>query len=96
MTPIAVHVDLDGSCVMLCPECGRIASVAGWCKRAICVHAWAGCAPEVWDGDDTDGEGRRVEESLNPTFRLPSSDTWTAMVALESWANTKRTVDDTG
>lgn len=63
-----------------CPECGRVASVPEWCKRPICVHAWDGCAPEIWDGDDTDGEGHPVEQSPTEAWRTPGPRTWTAMV----------------
>ena len=65
---------------MRCPECGRIASVPDRCKRPICVHAWTGSAPEIWDGDDTNGEGRTVEQSPNEPFRSPGPKTWAAMV----------------
>lgn len=66
-----------------CPECGRIASVPEWCSRPICVHAWAGCAPEIWDGDDRDGEGHPIEWSPNEAFRSSGPETWTAMVPVE-------------
>lgn len=65
---------------MMCPRCGRVASVPGWCSRPICVHAWNGSSPEVWDGDDVDGEGRRVEDSPEESFRSPGPTTWSEMV----------------
>jgi len=68
--------------IMRCPDCGRVASVSPWCKRPICVHAWDGCTPEVWDGDDTNGEGRPIEWSPNEEYRVPGPQTWTAMEPL--------------
>lgn len=69
--------------VMRCPECGRVASVPEWCARPVCVHAWDGCTPEVWDGDNTNGEGRHIEQSPNEEFRSPGPGTWAEMVALD-------------
>lgn len=66
--------------VVRCPECGRVASVPEWCSRPICVHAWDGNTPEVWDGDDSNGEGRPIEQSPNEKYRTPGPDTWTEMV----------------
>lgn len=66
-----------------CPECGRVASVPEWCARPICVHAWDNNTPEVWDGDDRDGEGRPIEWSPNEKFRTPGPDTWAEMVPVE-------------
>jgi hypothetical protein len=66
--------------VVMCPECGRVASTPEWCIRPICVHGWEGCVPEVWDGDDTNGSGRPIEHSPNEAFRMPGPNTWTAMV----------------
>lgn len=73
---------------MRCPECGRVASVASWCRRPICVHAWEGSAPtpEVWDGDDVDGDGRAIERSPNEKMRAPGAGTWAEMVAVELMA----------
>jgi hypothetical protein len=68
--------------VLFCPECGRVASVPEWCSRPICVHAWDGNAPEIWDGDDTDGNGRAIEQAPHEPGRTPGPDTWTAMVPL--------------
>lgn len=65
-----------------CPDCGRVASVPEWCQRPVCVHAWDGMAPEIWDGNDTNGEGRRLEDSPNPGFREPGPTTWSEMVPL--------------
>lgn len=63
--------------VMRCPECGRVASVPEWCKRPICVHAWNGYAPEIWDGDE---HGDRIEDSPNVDYRTPGPSTWAEMV----------------
>jgi hypothetical protein len=65
--------------IMGCPECGRVASVPDWCARPICVHAWVDSAPEVWDGDDTNGEGRPIERAPHEPYRTPGPNTWTAM-----------------
>ena len=65
--------------VFVCQECNRIASVPDWCSRPICVHAWENCTPEIWDGDDVDGEGRLIEESPEPRFRTPGPHSWTEM-----------------
>lgn len=65
-----------------CPECGAVASVAPWCKRPICVHSWDYNKPEIWDGDDVDGNGRSIEESPNRTWRTPGLKTWTEMLPL--------------
>jgi hypothetical protein len=54
--------------------------VPEWCARPICVHAWDGNAPEIWDGDDDDGQGRPIEHAPNEDYRTPGPDTWTAMV----------------
>lgn len=62
-----------------CPLCGRISSVAEGIARPICVHAWDGGTPEIWDGDDTDGEGRTIEESPNKDYRTPGPNTWAEM-----------------
>jgi hypothetical protein len=62
-----------------CPECKRVASVPEWCARPICVHAWDGNTPEVWNGDDTDGEGRPIEWSPNERYRDPGPETWSGM-----------------
>lgn len=67
-----------------CPECQRVASVAPWVARPICVHAWGSKAPEVWDGDDVDGSGRRIEESPERRWRSPGPATWAEMVPLRS------------
>lgn len=66
---------------MQCPECHRVSSVAPWCGRPICVHSWEGNAghPEIWDGDNADGEGRRIEDSPHEPFRTPGPKTWTEM-----------------
>lgn len=69
--------------VMRCPECGRVASVPEWCKRPICVHAWDGCGPEIWDGDDSGADGGPVETSPNKEWRSPGPATWTAMEPLD-------------
>jgi hypothetical protein len=69
--------------VMRCPECGRVASVPGWCARPICVHAWEGCSPEIWDGDDPHGRGRPIEASDTEAYRVPGPHTWAAMVEIE-------------
>lgn len=69
----------DGK-VYRCPECGRVASVAPWVARPICVHSWSDGTPEVWDGDDDNGEGRAIEQAPNEKFRTPGPDTWTEMV----------------
>jgi hypothetical protein len=71
---------------MVCPECGRIASVAEWCARPICVHAWDSYAPEIWDGDDSGSDGRPIEWSPNEEWRTPGPDTWAAMIDLRSLA----------
>lgn len=65
-----------------CPECGRVASVPEWVARPVCVHAWCSSTPEVWDGDDADGEGRLIELSPHEPFRTPGPNTWTEMVPL--------------
>lgn len=65
---------------MRCPECGRVASVAPWVKRPICLHTFAANVPEVWDGDDHDGEGHPIEWAPNPVYRKPGPRTWTEMV----------------
>lgn len=68
--------------VFMCPLCGRVSSVAEYCTRPICVHSWegnAGC-PEVWDGDNVDGEGRGIEQSPQESFRSPGPHTWAEMV----------------
>lgn len=67
---------------LICLTCQRVASVPEWCARPICVHAWDGNAPEVWDGDDP-GEGRPIEQAPNEKWRRPGPDTWTAMVELK-------------
>lgn len=71
---------VDPSLTFICPKCGRMTSVPEWCTRPICVHAWDGNTPEIWDGDNTDGEGRTIEESLDKTFRVPGTDTWAQMI----------------
>lgn len=63
-----------------CPECDRVASVPEWCSRPICVHAWDGLSPEIWDGDDRDGEGHPIEWAPNEKYRVPGPDTWAEMV----------------
>lgn len=63
--------------ILRCPSCGRVTSVPDWCKRPICVHAWDGYTPEVWDGDE---EGGRIEDVPNEDFRAPGPRTWTEMV----------------
>lgn len=68
----------EGQRVVRCPSCGRVASVPEWCARPICVHAWDGYAPEVWDGDDHDG--RRVEDSPYEPFRTAGPNTWMTML----------------
>lgn len=65
-----------------CPRCGRVASVAPWCARPICVHAWENVAPEIWDGDDSDGNGSKIEDSPNEAYRTPG-DTWEEMLPVE-------------
>lgn len=67
-----------------CPECHRVASVADHCKRPICVHNGASNGPEIWDGDDVDGEGRRIEDSPEPRWRTPGPTTWAEMVPVSS------------
>jgi hypothetical protein len=69
--------------IVYCPECRRVASVPEWCSRPICVHAWDGCTPEVWDGDDCgpDEGPRRIEDSPNEAWRTPGPKTWAEMVA---------------
>lgn len=62
-----------------CGECGRVSSVAEWVKRPICVHAWDAGSPEIWDGDDVDGEGRTIEQSPNEDYRVPGATTWIEM-----------------
>lgn len=64
---------------MRCPSCGRVSSVAPWYTRPICVHAWDSGTPEIWDGDDTDGDGRAIEQSPNEDWRTPGPRTWTEM-----------------
>lgn len=67
--------------IMRCPECGRVSSVAEWVARPICVHAWeGGGTPEIWDGNDANGEGRPIEWSPNEKYRTPGPDTWSEMV----------------
>lgn len=68
---------------MECPECGRVSSVAPWLTRPICVHSWASGVPEIWDGDDVNGEGRPIECSPNENYRVPGPDTWAVMVPVE-------------
>jgi hypothetical protein len=64
---------------MRCPTCKRVASVPDWCSRPICLHSWAGSnTPEIWDGDDVDGEGRSIEESPNEEYRTPGKH-WSEM-----------------
>lgn len=67
---------------MRCPECGRVASVAEWCSRPICVHAWVSNVPEVWDGDNVEGEGGPIEQSPSEAYRSPGPRTWMAMVVV--------------
>ena len=71
----------------ICPQCGRIASVVEDCKRPICLHAWEGNVPEVWDGDNTNGLGRKIEESPNEKMRGPGPTTWAQML---SWPSSRR------
>jgi len=66
---------------MRCPVCGAIATVAEYIKRPICVHV-VDLGPEIWDADDTDGEGRRIEESPNEVYRTPGPASWGLMVPL--------------
>jgi hypothetical protein len=56
---------------MRCPDCGRVASVPDWCSRPICVHTWTGCAPEIWDADDTGANGGPIELAPNEEYRSP-------------------------
>lgn len=60
--------------VMRCPECGRIASVAEWIGRPLCVHSWESGTPEIWDGDDPP-----IENAVNEAWRSPGPNTWTEM-----------------
>jgi hypothetical protein len=60
--------------VMCCPLCHRVASVAPWVKRPICVHSWQGGVPEIWDGDDPP-----IEQARNIEFRTPGPTTWSEM-----------------
>lgn len=68
--------------VMMCMECMRVASVPDWLERPICMHAWDGNTPEVWDGNDADGEGRHIEQSPNEKMREPGPRTWSEMIVL--------------
>lgn len=63
--------------IMRCPECRRVASIAPWVTRPICVHAWADTVPEVWDGDDA--YNGSIESAANLDWRTPGPETWTAM-----------------
>jgi hypothetical protein len=62
--------------IYVCPECGRVASVPAWVERPICVHAWDGASPEIWDG----GGDERPEDAVNEKYRTPGPDTWADMV----------------
>jgi hypothetical protein len=66
---------------MRCPECGRVSSVPEWVARPICVHAWLDCGPEIWNGDDSDGDGHSIEVSASEKWREPGPGTWTEMEA---------------
>lgn len=66
--------------VMVCLSCGRVASVPAGLDRPICLHSWEVVSPEVWDGNNTDGEGRRIEEGGMPN---PGPATWNNMVELK-------------
>lgn len=72
---------VDPARVFICPQCGRIASVA-WAERPICMHSNDGIAgtPEIWDGNNTDGNGRKIEESPNEKFRVSGAGTWAQMI----------------
>lgn len=60
--------------IVKCPSCGRVTSVPDWVIRPICVHAWNGNAPEVWDG-----ASGYIEQSPNESFRTPGPNTWMEM-----------------
>lgn len=65
----------------ICLTCSRVASVSESCARPICVHAWDGNSPEIWDGDDCGADGdRKIEESPNESWRVPGPDTWAQMI----------------
>ena len=66
--------------VMICPDCGRVASVAPWCARPICVHSWDGCTPEIWDGNESTSDGLPIERAPNEEMRTPGPSTWTTML----------------
>lgn len=69
--------------ILMCPECERVASIGdGYNARPICVHsdAGGGGAPEIWDGDDVDGEGRTIEMSPAEVYRTPGPNSWSEMV----------------
>jgi hypothetical protein len=67
--------------VMRCPDCGLVSSVAPWCVRPICVHAWDGMTPEIWDGDSANHDGSPIEQAPNVGMRTPGPKTWTEMEA---------------
>lgn len=58
-----------------------MASVPEWCARPICVHKWDGYVPEIWDGDDTNGVGRKIEQSPDESYRIPGPNTWAQMMS---------------
>jgi hypothetical protein len=51
---------------LICPECGRVSSVAEWVERPICVHAWDNGTPEIWDGAAEGDETVAKEEHDTP------------------------------
>jgi hypothetical protein len=65
-----------------CPECQRVASVPDWCERPICMHAWDGMTPEVWDGNNTGFDAGTIEKSRLESMRTPGPRTWSEMVEL--------------
>jgi hypothetical protein len=76
---------------MRCPECRRVASVPSWCTRPICVHAWGGCAPEIWNRDDPDV---KLEQSPDPHWREPGPETWVTMVEVVESGHDEQTEDE--